>query len=56
MLPIIFKPKYEYNLIRLGKNNDGGYLVEKESIEISTENYRIIQIQKNLEEYPQPIN
>ena len=32
MLPIIFKPKYEYNLIRLGKNNDGGYLVEKESI------------------------
>ncbi len=32
------------------------YLVEKEAIEISTENYRILQIQKNLEEYPQPIN
>ncbi|PRX48127.1 protein involved in gliding motility SprE [Salegentibacter salegens] len=32
------------------------YLVEKEPIEISTENYRIVQIQKNLEEYPQPIN
>ncbi len=32
MIPKIFKPKYEYDLIRLGKNNDGGYLVEKESI------------------------
>ena len=32
MLPKIFKPKYEYDLIRLGKDNDGGYLVEKESI------------------------
>ena len=32
MLPKIFKPNHEYNLIRLGKDNDGGYLVEKESI------------------------
>lgn len=32
MLPNIFKPKNEYNLIRLGKNNDGGYLVEKDSL------------------------
>lgn len=32
MLPKIFKPKYEFNLTRFGKNNDGGYLVEKESI------------------------
>lgn len=32
MLPKIFKPKNEYNLIRLGKDNDGGYLVEKDSL------------------------
>ena len=32
MLPKIFKPKYAYNLIRLGRDNDGGYLVEKESV------------------------
>lgn len=32
MLPKIFKPVNEYDLIRLGKNNDGGYLVEKESL------------------------
>ena len=32
MLPKIFKPNYEYNLIRLGSNNDGGYLVEKNSL------------------------
>ena len=32
MLPKIFKPKNEYHLIRLGKDNDGGYLVEKESL------------------------
>ena len=31
MLPKNFKPKNEYNLIRLGRNNDGGYLVEKNS-------------------------
>ena len=33
MLPENFKPKNEYNLIRLGKNNDGGYLVEKYSFD-----------------------
>ena len=27
------KPKFEYDLVRLGKNNDGGYLVEKNSIQ-----------------------
>ena len=33
MLPKEFKPKASYQLIRLGKNNDGGYLVESKSIE-----------------------
>ena len=33
MLPKNFKPKNEYNLIRLGQNNDGGYLVEKYSLD-----------------------
>ena len=32
MIPKDFKPKFQYDLIRLGKNNDGGYLVEKNSI------------------------
>lgn len=32
MLPNYFKPKKEYDLIRLGQNYDGGYLVEKQSI------------------------
>lgn len=32
MLPRELKPRYQYNLIRLGKNNDGGYLVEKDSV------------------------
>jgi hypothetical protein len=32
MLPRIFKPINEYDLIRLGKDNDGGYLVEKNSL------------------------
>ena len=36
MLPIIFKPSKEYELIRLGSNNEGGYLVEKNSILNST--------------------
>lgn len=27
-----FKPNYSYELIRIGKNNDGGYLVDRESI------------------------
>jgi hypothetical protein len=35
MLPIEFKPKNEYELIRLGQDNDGGYLVDKKSIEDS---------------------
>lgn len=35
MLPKCFKPEKEYSLIRLGQDNDGGYLVEKESIENS---------------------
>ena len=32
MLPKELKPTHKYNLIRLGKENDGGYLVEKESL------------------------
>jgi hypothetical protein len=32
MLPKQLKPIHKYNLIRLGKKNDGGYLVEKESL------------------------
>ena len=35
MLPKIFKPNNEYELIRLGSDNDGGYLVELDSIENS---------------------
>lgn len=35
-LPKIYKPKYNYKLIRLGKDNDGGYLVGKLSILNST--------------------
>jgi len=35
MLPKEFKPDGLYELIRLGKNNDGGYLVCKNSIEVS---------------------
>ena len=31
MLPNSFKPKKLYNLIRLGSDNDGGYLVEVDS-------------------------
>lgn len=31
-LPQILKPKYTYDLIRLGSNHDGGYLVEKSSV------------------------
>ena len=26
-LPYIFKPLHEYDLVRLGKDNDGGYLI-----------------------------
>ena len=35
MLPLKFKPKYEYEVARLGGDNDGGYLVGKKSIEKS---------------------
>lgn len=34
-LPKTFKPKYNFDLIRLGKNNDGGYLVGKNTIKNS---------------------
>ena len=30
--PKFLKPKKEYKLIRIGKNNDGGYLVDEQSI------------------------
>ena len=33
MLPSNFKPQGEYNLLRIGGDNDGGYLVESKSIE-----------------------
>ena len=29
----ILKPKYNNDLIRIGRDNDGGYLVEKKSFE-----------------------
>ena len=35
MLRKIIKPKFLYDLERLGGNNDGGYLVEKGSLENS---------------------
>ncbi len=31
-LPINLKPKFQYNLIRIGSKYDGGYLIEKNSI------------------------
>lgn len=30
--PKFLKPKKKYKLIRIGKNNDGGYLVDEQSI------------------------
>ena len=36
-LPNIYKPKFNFKLIRVGKNNDGGYLVGKKSI-LNSEN------------------
>ena len=36
MLIKSFKPKNKYKLIRLGSDNDGGYLAEKNSILHST--------------------
>lgn len=35
MLPSIFKPKKQFKLIRLGKAEDGGYLVGKDSVKNS---------------------
>jgi hypothetical protein len=32
MLPNELKPKHCNNLVRLGKNNEGGYFVEKDSL------------------------
>ena len=32
MLPRIFRPNYEFDIIRLGTNYDGGYLVERSSM------------------------
>ena len=28
----ILKPKFQYQLVRLGKKNDGGYLVGEETV------------------------
>ena len=36
-LPKILKPEHNFKLIRVGKNNDGGYLVGKKSI-LNSEN------------------
>ena len=35
MLPLNLKPKHEFDLIRLGGEYDGGYLVERNSIKES---------------------
>jgi hypothetical protein len=35
MFSKVLKPKHLYDLIRLGRNNDGGYLVEKNSLKVS---------------------
>ena len=35
MLPIKLKPKYKYDLLRIGSHSDGGYLVEVDSLENS---------------------
>ena len=35
-LPKLFKPDKEYRLIRLGKKNDGGYLVGIQTVNAST--------------------
>tara|TARA_B100000035_G_C20979460_1_gene544737 strand:- start:548 stop:1312 length:765 start_codon:yes stop_codon:yes gene_type:complete len=31
-IPYTLKPKYEYDLVRIGSKNDGGYLIEKNSL------------------------
>ena len=33
ILPKIFKPKFNYDLIRIGSKHDGGYLIEKSSMQ-----------------------
>ena len=35
ILPKIFKPKFNYDLIRIGSKHDGGYLIEKSSMQKS---------------------
>jgi hypothetical protein len=35
MFSKVLKPKHLYDLTRLGRNNDGGYLVEKNSLKVS---------------------
>ena len=42
-LPKSFKPKYNFDLIRLGRNNNGRYLVGKNTIK-NTENLISIRI------------
>ena len=32
MLPKVFKPKFNYDLLRIGSDHDGGYLIEKSSM------------------------
>ena len=34
-LPLSFKPKKQFDLIRLGRNNDGGYLLGNKTIKIT---------------------
>ena len=34
-LPSFFEPKFTANLVRLGRNNDGGYLIDELSIDKS---------------------
>lgn len=33
ILPKIFKPKFNYELVRIGSKHDGGYLIEKSSMQ-----------------------
>jgi hypothetical protein len=39
ILPFILKPQFETELIRLGKNNDGGYLIPLKSLYLSNKLY-----------------
>lgn len=41
ILPLILKPKFETELIRLGKNNDGGYLIPQKSLNSSDKLYSL---------------